>query len=764
MSTEHEAPTEAAPEAAAPSDTAAPTNTGLDALRALQAVLVGADKALHAAAWASVQRAETLNAIAESYLHDETSTNAFIATLEVIPGNTQKARALRGAVKKLCAEKRRALLTRVTDDGDGGPLPSLGLCLGIAGPPPSVVDNTLLEQLRVPRGYVVDGSGVWKMSPTSDGESVSTKIASVPIFIVGRTHDVLTGEAKRQVAWRTPAGWTVRAIPRGVLMNSQKLIGLADLEAPVTSNTSALLVGFLSEFEAENMHRFGASQAASRMGWVQQNGVNGFLLPDEYYSPVEGAEPMELIPPEGMDNFLDGWRKAGDWDGWLAAVDKASDFAPMWVALYAAAAAPLLEIVGCPSFIVDFCGETTGGKTTALRLAASVWGRPSDNGVTAMYSWDSTKVYIERTCGFLSHLPVILDETKRAKSPQIVRDVIYDFANGQGKGRGSIGGTRQTASWRTVMLTSGESAATGFSQDAGTRARVLSIEGKPLGTDRAVGGQASEFITKTVLSHYGHLGRKVIHYLVSVAQQHEDLRHVWAQTRDHYAMMARTAVSRRHAQYLATLHIAAEIVHGLGVPRPRCGEPLTLLLEAVKEAEVDADRPLAALTEVVTWAAANQTRFWGRHEINREGHPAVPPRGWYGSWENVTEWKYIAILPAVIREVLEKPGYGVDEVISRWQERGWLFMTSMPAPRTRVVRVQGEGMRAYCISRAAVELALQDPTDAPLASPELVFTPGGDALGDVAVSPEGSPEEGPSDLELEQRLADSARAVDEGEA
>ena len=107
MSTEHETPAEAPPEAAAPTDTAAPTNPGLDALRALQGILVGTDKALHAAAWASVQRAETLNAIAESYLHDETTTNSYIAALEVIPGNTQKARALRSAVKKMWQEKKR---------------------------------------------------------------------------------------------------------------------------------------------------------------------------------------------------------------------------------------------------------------------------------------------------------------------------------------------------------------------------------------------------------------------------------------------------------------------------------------------------------------------------------------------------------------------------------------------------------------------------------------------------------------------------------
>ena len=288
------------------------------------------------------------------------------------------------------------------------------------------------------------------------------------------------------------------------------------------------------------------------------------------------------------------------------------------------------------------------------------------------------------------------------------------------------------------MLTSGESAATGFSQDAGTRARVLSIEGKPLGSDRAIGGLASENITKAVLSNYGHLGRMIIRYLIGVAQQHDDLRRVWEQTRDHYALLARTAVSRRHAQYLATLHIAAEIIHGLGIPRPRCGEPLTLLLEAVKEAEVDADRPLAALTEVVTWAAANQTKFWGRHEISQDGNPRHPAKGWIGAWESSPDWKVIAILPSVMREILEGPGYGVEEVTARWQERGWLYASG--AAKTRTVRVQGEGMRTYCITRAAAELALLDPAER-------------HGLADAVHPPEAPPAEPLSDEELRLRAS-----------
>lgn len=686
-------------------DTSPSSDPGLEALRYLGAVLAQSDKSLRDQAWASVQRAETLNAIAESWVRDEATTNGMLAALEAFPGSVRQARALRGAVKRLVIEKKRAAAT-VASEGGGRELPSLAMCLGIAAPPPSLVDNAMLEQFRVPAGYAIDLSGVWKLGHDDSGDVSNMRIATAPIFIVGRTHDVLTGEAKRMVAWRTPAGWTMRAVARGMLMNAQKLIGLADLEAPVTSNTAAQLVGWFSEFEAENMHRFGAASAASRMGWIQSGGVKGFLLPDAFYTADPDADGMELNPPAGQETLRDGWKPAGTWEGWLDAIEPMREHAPMWIALYASAAAPLLEIVGCPSFVVDICGETTGGKTTALRVAASVWGRPSDNGVTAMYSWDSTKVYIERLCGFLCNLPVILDETKRAKNAQIVRDVIYDFANGQGRGRGNIEGTRATTSWRTVLLSSGESAAVQFSQDGGTRARVITVSGKPLGRDGLVGSRAAEHITSGVVQNYGFLGRKVVQYLLAAHDQHEDLRRIWEESRTYFAAAAKVAITKRQAQYLAVLHMAAEIVHQLGVPQPVNCDPLTVLVESMLLSEDDADRPAAAMSEVISWCAANQTRFWGRHTM-RDGVPVEPTRGWAGSWESGTNWSMIHLRSAVLREVLEEAGFDYEEIVARWSERNWVKLGGRDGREKQVpVSINGVKMRCYAIGRQAVDMVM----------------------------------------------------------
>ncbi|MGO9121120.1 MAG: DUF927 domain-containing protein, partial [Desulfomonilaceae bacterium] len=83
---------------------------------------------------------------------------------------------------------------------------------------------------------------------------------------------------------------------------------------------------------------------------------------------------------------------------------------------------------------------------------------------------------IERLCATGCDMPVILDDTKRAK-PEQIGPALYSIISGHGRGRGSIKGLAQTRTWRTVLISSGEAAAVSYTEDAGVRARILTIRG-----------------------------------------------------------------------------------------------------------------------------------------------------------------------------------------------------------------------------------------------------------------------------------------------
>ena len=708
------APSQTEPAAQPPAQSTGPSSSspppdlpGLNILNRLLATLRAAeDNEARRGAWVSVQDPDIMTALAHAWNREETTMTTLFSTIASINACAARTRNLRSAVRGLAdSMARNSRSPGSTLAEDRARIISLAASFGNGAPPATVVSADVLEQLCVPPGFAVDATGVYRVSVTQDGDVNRTRVAASPLFMAGRTVDVLTGEARRQLVWRGPAGWCSRIVPRRTLLDTSRIISLADLEAPVNSTNLVGVVTYLAEFEAENGHRLPAVDSTPRMGW-QPGG--GFLLPEKYFATDdEASTPLRLTPPTGFESMAKGWLPQGTWDAWVEAMDLVVDYPHMYIAMYASVAAPLLSILGLSGFVVDFSGETSGGKTTALRFAASVWGRPSESYPTAMFSWDATTVWIERTAGYLQNLPLILDETKRAKNNRMVRDTLYNFCQGQGRGRGSVDGTRHTASWCSVLLSSGEGAATSFSEDAGTRARVITLQGKPLGSNPEVGGRISETSQAILEANHGHLGRKVAEYLVRTRSRRDEIRAVFEEAREKYTMAARTAVGRRHAAYIAALEVAAGISHQLGVPQPKC-DPFGYLMECQEAASLDADRPLAALQDLLSWCTANQHRFFGRQQVDSRGSNRPPVQGWAGKWHKRDDWEMISITVLELRSVMDELGHDHNEITQRWAERGWLVKGQTQRHRTRPIRIEGGTFRCYSILRAASDQALDD--------------------------------------------------------
>lgn len=566
-------------------------------------------------------------------------------------------------------------------------------------PPESIVPAEVLSTLRTPKGYRLSSTGILRVTPrTRTARGYTTRLTSAPMLIVRRVTDILTGEASRQVVWYGPDGWTSRIVARDDLLRPAGLMSLVKYDAPITSLNSKRLVTYFAAMEAKNMEALPSLDCASRMGWLPDG---SFLLPDLHFAPDDRPRDILLTPKGNRAKLATAWTPRGSWPAWLSTVEKVLDYPYMMIALYASAAAPILKILRLPGFIVDFSGETTGGKTTALRLAASVWGKPTDDYPTTLYSWDVSIPWVESAAGFLHSLPLILDDTKRARQKKVISDVIYAFCQGQGRGRA----TGDVPTWHSVLISSGEGAAPSYSNDAGTRARVLNLSGKPLGGHPQEGAKLSEDIQYALSSNYGHLGRRVIEYLVSNRENHEQLRKLFELAREEYASIAQSAVGRRHSAHLACLEVAASIVHQLGIPRPE-RDPFADLVKAAADAGNDADLPLAALYEVVSWTLTNQDHFWGRHDpacVSKYLPPKAPPTGWAGAWSPKDNWTFIGYTRSRLTELLDSFGHHADEVITAWNNRGW-FDNAGRKQTSRVKRVGDHNLRCLCLTREMVEL------------------------------------------------------------
>ena len=113
-------------------------------------------------------------------------------------------------------------------------------------------------------------------------------------------------------------------------------------------------------------------------------------------------------------------------------------------------------------------GASSSGKSTALKVAASVWGNPE--GYCRL--WRSTTNGLEGLAALHNDGLLILDELSQV-DPKEAGEAAYLLANGQGKTRASRTGTvKQSSRWSLIFLSAGEESLTSLMAKAGLRANA----------------------------------------------------------------------------------------------------------------------------------------------------------------------------------------------------------------------------------------------------------------------------------------------------
>lgn len=568
----------------------------------------------------------------------------------------------------------------------GGDLAQLG---EIATPnlrrPTLLEEPTLEEQLEdaapstaglhVPTPYTLTPSAVWATRILEDGTEEPVQIASAPLVISGILRDADEGRELLRLEWRREGKWAHSFVDRGKALDARKLVELAGVGAPVTSITARPLVAYLESFEARNLDAIPHARLTRRLGW---QGDDGFLWGSTLVRAGERVEIKATDPREwtkdhlifvaegsGEDQLRHGYRQEGSLEGWRAAAALVAGYTRPLITMYSAFVPPLLDVLRAPNFIVDLSNRTSTGKTTTLRLAASVWGNPDEKSADSVLgTWDLTQVFLERSSAFASGLPLILDDTKRARRPGDIAKMLYTVASGKGRGRGTVGGVARSTSWRTVLISNGEAPITSFSQDDGARMRVVSLRGQPFGEKSRETERLVHQINRGVCSNFGHAGPTFVAWL-------QAQRDRWDSFREEY----RDAVEKtladagdeeqdagRLAEYACAIEMAAVLAHeALQLPWECEGLVERIWKDLVSDA-LDAAGDRRALEMILAWASSREYAFDGRAAD-------VPPgAGWLGCWTS----HILAINPLSVKEQLTREGFDPRAILDAWRERGWI--------------------------------------------------------------------------------------------
>jgi len=242
-----------------------------------------------------------------------------------------------------------------------------------------------------------------------------------------------------------------------------------------------------------------------------------YVLPSSSIASDEVATDGRRYVFQSDSGMEDTFRRHGVLDDWRAGVSAlAAGNSRMVFALACALAGPLVRPAGIESGGFHFRGDSSVGKTTALKVAASVWGRP-----TFMQRWRTTDNALEAIAAQHCDCTLILDEFGQL-DPKVAGECAYMLANEQEKGRATRGAMlRKRRTWRLLFLSSGEVSLSDHMAEAGKRTRAgmeVRMLDIPLDAGQGMGGiealhghegpgALADAIVSQAAKHYGTAGR-----------------------------------------------------------------------------------------------------------------------------------------------------------------------------------------------------------------------------------------------------------------
>lgn len=307
-----------------------------------------------------------------------------------------------------------------------------------------------------PKRFSVDNRGVWLNDTDREGKPMAPRWLCSRLDVLAMVRDpenngwgLLVGladhdrKAHREVV---PA----RDFRGEGLEVSERLL---DRGLAIAPKSRPLLLEYLQTSKTKKRARI-----TTRTGW--HDGV--FVLPDgafgsggeEWLFELDGAHTFKL------KGTLAGWRDE------VARLCRGNSRLVFAVSL--AFASPLLQPGCAESGGFHLRSNSSDGKTTALRVAASVCGGPD-----YMQRWRATDNGLEALAMQHCDAPLLLDEIAQI-DPKAAGDVAYMLANGGGKTRSERTGTRTRArlSWRVLFLSAGEIGLAQHMAEAGKMVRA----------------------------------------------------------------------------------------------------------------------------------------------------------------------------------------------------------------------------------------------------------------------------------------------------
>lgn len=359
-----------------------------------------------------------------------------------------------------------------------------------------IVDNiTIFFPDSVEKSYPQMACGSWIATENGIFSSETSKAKDLvchhPIMPVRRLKNIETGEEQITIAFKRDGYWTEITVPKIEVVTSRAITNLARFGVQVNSENARLLVKYLADLEMWNADMIDIQHSTSKLGWH-----GNVFVPYDLSIVFDGEYRFRTL--------FQSIQEQGEYFKWVTLAKQVRSCGRLEprIALAASFASVLIQPLDALPFIVDFYGQTGGGKTVTINIAASVWGNPAPGAYVGNFR--STDTSLETRADMLNNFPMILDDSKNAS--QYIRDnyetLIYNLCSGKGKGRSNkeLGAAKENT-WSNVTICNGENPISEFADSGGAINRIIEIE-----CSEDIYENPAE-VNSIVMKNYGFAGR-----------------------------------------------------------------------------------------------------------------------------------------------------------------------------------------------------------------------------------------------------------------
>lgn len=592
------------------------------------------------------------------------------------------------------------------------PMPSGGHAESISSPEPDFEGEPTEKRLEfdyknaaVPAPWTINNQGLWKTKITKEEEQ-DVHVLPHAIYVVERVLDIDTEQESATVLWNRDRRVKRKTVSQRMIAATREIIELANDGVLINGGNAMNVMQFLAAFQAEHMHTIPLTHSVSTCGWKRLDDVDVFMWGQTPIVAPGQIPPVISFTAESRESrdLLQGIQSSGMADGWSQIIPIIEQFPVVQFVFLASFLSPFIETLKInQNPVIELASQTSRGKTTALMVAASVWGYPVE-GQGLIRSWNATPVYIERYGAGTNNLPMFFDESQNAK-PEQLQQTVYQVANGTGKGRGAMmGGVQKITKYRSVFFSAGEAKIVSTASFDGAQARVASFWGSPFGDDQGDAVRRLQAITSV---HYGHAGPQIIKaYLRNPEKIGDTMRKIHADAAERLRASSADDVAQRLANLFAGVEAVGLFVNkilGLDWNIPQIVSQAFGMIGTEKIVTL----PQRALEEMVSWADSNQAAFYGSDVYNKE--LKIELAGAFHLGDGT-----ISFMPDRLKRVLAERKYDYETTLRHWRDNGWLVITDSAAAQGRKLRqIKIHGTRLMCPSLTAEAITLARMKGAP---------------------------------------------------